>query len=188
MFTSKRARLRALLVGGALLGTVVVTPLHASASTPGTITVTNTSSPFSWTSDAFPGGLNVTNSQGDNCFDATGHPNPRTPSGPAACEVFTLQVTVPAGFWTTNSGRSGTPPAAADAIGYSCTGLELDPHYFRLAEKAIPRLAALYPHFKGEQIEVELNGTVEQNDPDAQLAFVLAETPSRYKANRPNGR
>ena len=104
MFTSKRARLRALLVGGALLGTVVVIPLHASASTPGTITVTNTSSPFSWTSDAFPGGLNVTNSQGDNCFDATGHPNPRTPSGPAACEVFTLQVTVPAGFWTTNSG------------------------------------------------------------------------------------
>jgi len=88
----------------ALLGPLVLSPIPAIASTPGTITITNTSSPFSWTSDPFPGGLNVTNTQGDNCFDATGHPNPRTVSGPSACEVFTLQVTVPAGFWTSNSG------------------------------------------------------------------------------------
>src|SRR5207247_541542 len=45
--------------------------------------------------------------------------------------------------------------AAAEAIGYKSSGLELDPEYFRLAGKAIPRLAALYPHFKGQEIEVE---------------------------------
>src|SRR5437773_10561363 len=45
--------------------------------------------------------------------------------------------------------------AAAEAIGYKSSGLDLDPEYFRLAGKAIPRLAALYPHFKAQEIEVE---------------------------------
>lgn len=43
---------------------------------------------------------------------------------------------------------SGSTIAAARAIGYEAVGLELDSEYFHLAEKAIPRLAALYPHFK----------------------------------------
>ena len=44
---------------------------------------------------------------------------------------------------------SGSTIAAAEAIGYTATGLELDSEYFHLAEKAIPRLGTLYPHFKG---------------------------------------
>src|SRR2546423_9448365 len=43
---------------------------------------------------------------------------------------------------------SGSTIAAAKAIGYSSTGLELDAEYFHLAEKAIPRFAALDPRFK----------------------------------------
>jgi hypothetical protein len=76
---------------------------------------------------------------------------------------------------------SGSTVAAAQAVGYTSTGLELDSEYFHLAEKAIPRLAALYPRFKGREIEVELNGTVEY-EPDRQMASVLAETPQRYGA------
>ncbi|HMJ65827.1 MAG TPA: site-specific DNA-methyltransferase [Candidatus Binatia bacterium] len=75
---------------------------------------------------------------------------------------------------------SGSTIAAAKAIGYESVGLELDTQYFHLAEKAIPRLAALYPHFKGEQIDVELNGTVEMVEDEAQLDLVLAEPRTHY--------
>jgi len=44
-------------------------------------------------------------------------------------------------------------------IGYTSVGLELDSEYFGVAQKAIPRLAAPYPQFKGQEIEIELNGT-----------------------------
>jgi DNA modification methylase len=37
---------------------------------------------------------------------------------------------------------SGSTLAAAEAVGYSCTGVEKDPVYFETAKKAIPRLAA----------------------------------------------
>src|SRR5260370_38707692 len=76
---------------------------------------------------------------------------------------------------------SGSTIAAAEAVGYTATGLELDTEYFRLAEKAIPRLAALYPKFDGQEIEVELNGNVERDEPENQMALVLAETPPAYK-------
>jgi hypothetical protein len=71
--------------------------------------------------------------------------------------------------------------AAAEAVGYAATGLELDNEYFRLAERAIPRLAALYPEFKGQAIDVELNGSVERDEPQDQLALLLAETSPPYK-------
>jgi len=76
---------------------------------------------------------------------------------------------------------SGSTIAAAEAVGYTATGLELDAEYFRLAQKAIPRLASLYPEFKGQAIDVELNGSVERDEPEDQLALVLAETPPAYK-------
>src|SRR5882672_268357 len=76
---------------------------------------------------------------------------------------------------------SGSTISAARAVGYEATGLELDTQYFHLAEKAIPRLAALYPHFKGEEIEVELNGNVERDAPEAQMAFALAEHAPVYR-------
>ena len=79
---------------------------------------------------------------------------------------------------------SGSTIAAAEAVGYSATGLELDTEYFRLAERAILRLAALYPEFKGQAIDVELNGGVERDEPEHQLAFNLAEPPPAYRARR----
>src|SRR5438046_733038 len=79
---------------------------------------------------------------------------------------------------------SGSTIAAAEAVGYAATGLELDTEYFRLAERAIPRLAALYPEFKGQAIDVELNGSVERDEPQVQLALVLTETSAPYHAAR----
>jgi DNA modification methylase len=38
---------------------------------------------------------------------------------------------------------SGSTLAAAEAVGYPSIGLEKDPHYFKMAEKAIPALASL---------------------------------------------
>jgi DNA modification methylase len=40
---------------------------------------------------------------------------------------------------------SGSTLAAAEAVGYSSIGLEKDPAYFKMAEKAIPALARLHP-------------------------------------------
>jgi hypothetical protein len=37
------------------------------------------------------------------------------------------------------------------AVGYDYPGVELDAEYFHLAERALPRLAALDPGFKGSQ-------------------------------------
>ncbi len=74
---------------------------------------------------------------------------------------------------------SASTIAAAEAIGCDATGLELDAEYFRLAEKAIPRLSALSPQFKGQEIELELNGSVE-GEKGNELAFALAEPASNY--------
>ena len=38
---------------------------------------------------------------------------------------------------------SGSTLAAAEAVGYASTGIERDPHYFKLAREALPRLATL---------------------------------------------
>ncbi|NNJ09492.1 hypothetical protein EKD04_004030 [Chloroflexales bacterium ZM16-3] len=40
---------------------------------------------------------------------------------------------------------AGSTIAAAEAIGYESVGVELDEHYYAIAEKAIPQLAKLYP-------------------------------------------
>ena len=82
---------------------------------------------------------------------------------------------------------SGSTIAAAEAVGYDSTGVELDADYFRLAEKAIPRLAALYPDFKGCQFEMEA-GRDSIPRPDAnQLDFVLAEESSAYAGAKRRG-
>lgn len=79
---------------------------------------------------------------------------------------------------------SGSTIAAAQAIGYDSIGLELDTEYFQLAQNAIPRLAALYPHLDGQKIETELNGNVEY-ETENQIVFALAEQSPKYKINRP---
>lgn len=66
---------------------------------------------------------------------------------------------------------SGSSIAAAETVGYDSIGLEMDAEYFASATKSIPRLAALYPQFKGESIEEELSANVEAKPPKDQLAF-----------------
>jgi len=79
---------------------------------------------------------------------------------------------------------AGSTVAAASAIGYDSVGVEIDPEYFALAQKAIPRLASLYRGFRGQEIEVELNGYVERFEPEAQLGLALAECPTPYRLRK----
>jgi DNA modification methylase len=54
---------------------------------------------------------------------------------------------------------SGSTIAAARKIGADAIGIEVDPAFFALAEKAIPELAALYPGMTGGSLEyLETNG------------------------------
>jgi hypothetical protein len=76
---------------------------------------------------------------------------------------------------------SGSTIAAAEAVGYDSVGVELDEEYFKLAEHSIPRLAALYPDFIGEELQMNGDyGSIEREDKQ-QLAMVLAEKPAAYK-------
>jgi DNA modification methylase len=84
---------------------------------------------------------------------------------------------------------SGSTIAAADAIGYEAIGVELDDAYFKQAELSIPRLAALYPNFTGD--ELMTNGSLPAlgTDDSQQMSLVLAEQPSLYQAKaRPKTR
>lgn len=71
---------------------------------------------------------------------------------------------------------SGSTIAAAESVGYDAIGLELDAEYFSLAQKAIPQLASLYPRFKGQEIDVELNGNVDVDKDPSQMSFALSPT------------
>jgi DNA modification methylase len=77
---------------------------------------------------------------------------------------------------------SGSTLAAAEAVGYDSVGVELDKDYFRLAQAAVPRLAALYPNFKGEQLELETSYAIPSDAPVDQLSLALAEAPVGYMA------
>lgn len=50
---------------------------------------------------------------------------------------------------------SGSTIAAAEAVGYQSAGIEIDKDYFHLAEASIPKLAALYPTFEGDELELD---------------------------------
>lgn len=78
---------------------------------------------------------------------------------------------------------SGSTIAAAEAVGYKSVGVEIDERYFGLAKEAIPRLSTLYPRFRGEATEVELDHVVPEPEVD-QLDFAMAENPTSYKVNR----
>lgn len=49
---------------------------------------------------------------------------------------------------------SGSTVAAAQAVGYDAVGIEIDERYFIEARENIPRLATLYPDFKGDGLEL----------------------------------
>lgn len=47
---------------------------------------------------------------------------------------------------------SGSTIAAAEAVGYDSVGVEINPRYYEKAQQAIPRLAQLYPQFRGQNL------------------------------------
>jgi len=75
---------------------------------------------------------------------------------------------------------SGSTIAAAEAIGYDAIGVELDDVYFQQARRCIPRLAALYPDFNGD--DLMMNGKLPILEPDdsQQMSLILAEQPAAY--------
>lgn len=82
---------------------------------------------------------------------------------------------------------SGATLAAAEAVGYESIGIELDEDYFHLAERAIPRLAALYPTFRGETLEFQADYKTRSDEDVAQLAFALHEDPQQLPAAQGRG-
>ena len=81
---------------------------------------------------------------------------------------------------------SGSTIAAAEAVGYDSVGIELDNEYFKLAERSIPRLAALYPDFVGQELQMNGEyGSIERED-GRQLAMVLAEKTGAYNTKSPS--
>lgn len=71
---------------------------------------------------------------------------------------------------------SGSTIAAAEAIGYDAVGVEIDETYFQQAQLSIPRLAALYPDFAGDDLMMNGHGTFEVADPQ-QMSLALAAHP-----------
>ena len=73
---------------------------------------------------------------------------------------------------------SGSTIAAAEAIGYDAIGVELDDTYFQQAKRSIPRLAALYPDFNGDDLMMNGKFPVLEPDDSQQMALILAEQPA----------
>ena len=68
---------------------------------------------------------------------------------------------------------SGSTLAAASAIDYDSIGIEMDKHYLAAARTAIPLLAALYPKFLGDSLNLELAGgpTIKVQSGDLQASL-----------------
>ena len=79
---------------------------------------------------------------------------------------------------------SGSTIAAADAIGYRAVGIEIDDGFFRLAEAAIAKLAALYPTFQGASLEFDSSDYPQEAIEEAQLTMALAESPVPYRVRK----
>lgn len=72
---------------------------------------------------------------------------------------------------------SGSTIAAATCLGIDSIGIEVDPHFFSLAEKAIPKLAALYPSMNGAFLDYpETNGAQKEY----QEQMLLLEPRAKY--------
>ena len=74
---------------------------------------------------------------------------------------------------------SGSTIAAAMAIGYDASGIEIDPTFYALAKKASAPLSALYPGMNGATLEYcGANGTSEEYKEQ----LMLLEARGRYSA------
>ena len=69
---------------------------------------------------------------------------------------------------------SGSTLAAASAIGYESIGVELDEDYFQLAQRAIPKLATLYPSLLGDDLSAMADGSAPPLKIAGQLDFALS--------------
>ena len=77
---------------------------------------------------------------------------------------------------------SGSTIAAAQAVGYKSVGVEIDEAYFRQAGASIPRLAALYPKFVGNELVMNGNYVSPERENPQQLSLTLAAQPAKYVA------
>ena len=51
---------------------------------------------------------------------------------------------------------SGSTIAACQVVGYDAIGVEVDEEYFNAAEAHIKAFSRLFPHFKGETLEIHI--------------------------------
>jgi hypothetical protein len=79
---------------------------------------------------------------------------------------------------------SGSTMAAAEAVGYRSVGTEIDKDYFHLAEASIPKLAALYPTFEGDELEFDSSDSPQEAVEEGQLTMALTESHTRYRARK----
>jgi len=68
---------------------------------------------------------------------------------------------------------AGATLAAAEALGYSSIGVEMDAEYFQMARHSVPRLAALYPDFRGEHLLIATDARGGAETPPAQQSLAL---------------
>ena len=57
----------------------------------------------------------------------------------------------------------------------------MDADYFHLAQKSIPRLAALYPDFTGNKLEMETSYSLAPEEDEKKMGPALAEAASPYR-------
>lgn len=63
-------------------------------------------------------------------------------------------------------------------------GVEIDGEYFKLAEHSIPRLAALYPDFVGQVLQMNGDYSAPEREDEQQLAMVLGEKAVACEAKK----
>lgn len=98
MHTHSRIRFQAAMLATFALGL----PGAAFAATPAQGTVSETAATLQWQGATFTAAANAGNVQG--CFDAFGRPGIAMTTGPAACDVYTLQVNLTPAFWQDKTG------------------------------------------------------------------------------------
>lgn len=75
---------------------------------------------------------------------------------------------------------SGSTIAAAKCLGVNAIGIEVDSHFFALAQKAVPQLAALYPDLRGDDLNHSESRAGQHEYPQEQALF--SEPQEQYQS------